>query len=114
MLMVRTGGEKSGRSSASLLNWKFALVESWTPPPTRDRRQARDGSHRHTAATVPLKAIVHANEGRAGSPVAFGEIDDRFGGNSCDRGDSFRRILRSATPQRLLTQGVAQEKVAIL
>ena len=81
MLIVRTGGERSGRSSACLLNWKFALVESCTPPPgaapvAGERGQAGDGAHGHAAAGVALQAVVDADERGLRAAVSLAKRDD--------------------------------------
>ena len=106
MLIVRTGGERSGRSSARLSNWKFALDESCTPPPgtspvTRQRRQTRDRAHGHSAAGVSLQTVVDANERGLRAAVPFAERDDRLGGNAGDRADALRRVLASTLAQLL-------------
>ena len=56
MLIVRTGGERSGRSSARLLNVKFALDESCTPPPARRQWPVIAGRHAIVRTAIPPPA----------------------------------------------------------
>ena len=55
MLIVRTGGDRSGRKSFARLNWKFPLdrelhAAAGTAPVAGDRGEAGDGAHGHAAA----------------------------------------------------------------
>src|SRR4029078_7979648 len=56
MLIVRTGGEKSGRSNARLSNAKFALDDSCTPPPGLRQCPVRAGRHAIVRTAIPPPA----------------------------------------------------------
>ena len=104
MLIVRTGGDRSGRSSAALSNWKFALDESCTPPPARRQWPVSAGRQAIVRTAMPpprmpLQAVVHADERGLRPAVPLAERDDRLGGDAGDRADALRRILARALAQ---------------
>ena len=89
MLIVRTGGERSGRSTKRVSNLKFCSTRAGrrrrAPPMADQRRETGDRAHGHAAAAVSLQTVVDANERCLCATIVLAERHDTSGADAVMR-----------------------------
>ncbi len=122
MRASRPSGERccrSGRSRAARLSWKrlrsgeLAAAADFLPR-SGQRRQKRDGAHRHGAALAALHAVIQADGGGPRGGVLARQLDDVSRRDAGERGHALGRISFSALAQCVETRGVARDVIGVV